>query len=245
MKLRSLVDQAKAQVGEATSLKKLEGVRESLQHQLQDKVAVAKTQVAEASVTGKQLLSETRDKLQVALDETQRKAAEIAQQAAALIPQVAELEPILKKLGFVVCNIDVTLSVAPSLAVIIEQQEVHVGESLNALLKERQLTLTNFQDKVLRLLARATDFAASITANYGYRARQYELVLLPPGVIIHFGPHEDSLLSPGPSLDVAIQDPQPEILTLVPPDSALPPPAEEPSVECSSDSTLDEEHASQ
>lgn len=228
MKLRSLVDQAKAQVGEAANLKKLESMRDSLQHQLQDKVAVAKTQVADASVSGKQLLSETRDKLQVALDETQRKATEIAHQAAALIPQVAELEPILKQLGFLICNIDVTLSIAPSLAVIIEQQEAHVGDSLNTILKERSLPLTNFQDKVLRLLARATDFAASITANYGYRARQYELVLLPPGVIIHFGPHEPDLVSPSPSLDITIEDAQPETLAPVATDVSLPPPTEPP-----------------
>ena len=245
MKLRSLVDQAKAQVGEAANLKKLEGMRESLQHQLQDKVAVAKTQVAEASVTGKQLLNETRDKLQVALDETQRKATEIAHQAAALIPQVAELEPILKQLGFLVCNIDVTLSVAPSLAVIIEQQEAYVGESLNAMLKERQIPLTNFQDKVLRLLARATDFAASITTNYGYRARQYELVLLPPGVIIHFGPHEPGLVSSVASLDVVIEDPQPETPPSLPPDPVSPPPPEEPPVECPPDLAVVDEHASQ
>jgi len=245
VKLRSLVDQAKAQVGEAANLKKLEGMRDSLQHQLQDKVAVAKTQVAEASVTGKQLLNETRDKLQVALDETQRKATEIAHQAAALIPQVAELEPILKQLGFLVCNIDVTLSVAPGLAVIIEQQEAYVGESLNAMLKERQLPLTNFQDKVLRLLARATDFAASITTNYGYRARQYELVLLPPGVIIHFGPHEPGLVSPGASLDVMIEDPQPETPQSLPPDFVSPSPPEEPPVECPPDLARADEHASQ
>lgn len=220
MKLRSLVDQAKAQVGEAANLKKLETMRDSFQHQLQDKVAVAKVQVADASVSGKQLLSETRDKLQVALDETQRKATEIAHQAAALIPQVAELEPILKELGFLVCNIDVTLSVAPSLAVIIEQQEAHVGESLNVLLKEKQLALTSFQDKVLRLLARATDFAASITTNYGYQARQYELVLLPPSVIIHFGPHEPDLISQ-PSLDVTIEDTLPDVPCPLPLDVSL------------------------
>ena len=205
MKLRSLVDQAKAQVGEAAHSKRLESIRDSLQQQLQDKVAVAKTQAAEASVTGKQLLCDTRDKLQVALDETQRKATEIAHQAAALIPQVADLEPILKQLGFLVCNIDVTLSIPPSLAVIIEQQEAYVGESLDTLLKERQLPLTPFQDKALRLLARATDFAASITTKYAYRAIQYELVLLPPGVIIHFGPHEPDLVSPEPPLKVTIE----------------------------------------
>lgn len=226
MKLRSFVDQAKTQVGEAANLKKLESVRGSLQQQLQDKVVVAKTQVAEASVSGKQLLTETRDKLQVALDETQRKATEIAHQAAALIPQVAELEPILEQLGFLVCNVDVTLSVAPSLAVIIEQQEAHVGQSLDNILKERQLSLTSFQDKTLRLLARATDFAESITTNYGYRARQYELVLLPPGVIIHFGPHEPGLVSQAPSLDITIEDTPPEVMAPVPTDVPLPSPAQ-------------------
>ena len=220
MKLRSIVDQAKAHVGEAASLKKLDSMRDSLQHQLQAQVAMAKVQAAEAAVSGKQLLSETRDKLQVALDETQRKATEIAHQAAALIPQVAELEPILKQLGFVVCNIDVTLSIAPSLAVIIEQQDAYLGESLDALLKERQLPLTGFQDKVLHLLARATDFAANITTNYGYRAIQYELVLLPPGVIIHFGPHEPDLLKP--SLNVKIEDSPPDTLTSGQDEASLP-----------------------
>lgn len=241
MKLRSLVDQAKAQVGEAANLKKLETMRGSLQQQLQEKVAIAKIQVAEASVCGKELLSETRDKLQVALDETQRKATEIAHQAAALIPQVAELEPILRQLGFLVCNIDVTLSVAPTLAVIIEQQEAHVGESLNTLLKEKQLALTNFQDKVLRLLARATDFAANITASYGYRAKQYELVLLPPGVIIHFGPHEPGLVSTRSSLNLMIEDSTLDS-SETPPSDSLQPPEDSPA-ECPPILAPDGDHA--
>jgi hypothetical protein len=220
------VDQAKAQVEEAASRTQLDGVRGKLQDQLQGKIAVARTQVAEASVLGKQTLVETRDLLQVALDETQQKAGEIAHQVAALLPQVIELEPILEELGFSVCNIDVTLSVTPGLAIIIEQQETRVGESLNALLGEKSLPLTTFQDKALRLLAKATDFAANITTRYGYLAQQYELTLLPPSVIIHFGAHDPSLISPPLNLNESAQehadDSPPAALPDTPPDESTP-----------------------
>jgi ElaB/YqjD/DUF883 family membrane-anchored ribosome-binding protein len=206
MRLRDLMNQAKPQEGEATTGKtKLEEARARLQDQLQGKLAAAKIQAAEISVTGKQRLEETRDKLQVAMDEAQRKAEEIAHRAAALIPQVIELEPILKELGFAVCNINVTLSIAPGIAIIIEQQIPNVQGGLESALKTGQYVLTDFQSRLLGLLAKATDFAAQMTYKYGYRAQQYELTLLPPSVIVHFAPH--SFAAAPTTMDTALDEP--------------------------------------
>jgi ElaB/YqjD/DUF883 family membrane-anchored ribosome-binding protein len=190
-KVQDKVEEARTQVGEAASSgkQKLENTRDSLQ----DKVDETKTQASEMTVSGKQKLEETRDRLQIELQEkadlARQKADEIRQRAEKLIPEVKELEPILKSAGFVVSEIDVILSIAPGLTVIIDQTAYEPG-SLDQALEKHQFVLTDLQKKAIQSLARASDFAAQMTVKYGYRATEYELTLLPPSVIVHFAPQE-------------------------------------------------------
>ena len=202
MGLRKFMDQAKAQVEDAASKKKLDEAREKLQDKLHGTVDEAKTQAEELSLSGKQKLSDTRDKLVVVGGEVQQKATEILHRAEALLPQVIELVPILGELGFSVCEINVTLSAVPTLAITIEQQVADATGILTSALENREPPLTSFQREALGLLAKATGFAARMTTRYGYIAQQYELTLLPPSVTVHFAAHDATVPSTPDELPV-------------------------------------------
>jgi len=91
--------------------------------------------------------------------------------------------------GFVVGEIEVTLSLPPEFTVMIQ----YTGEekkSLEKTLAEEADTMTSLQKTFLRSLLKANELA-QISDKYGYCFGQYELAIsLPPRVTVHLVPKE-------------------------------------------------------
>lgn len=93
------------------------------------------------------------------------------------------LKPILADCGFIVGDIVFSM---PIPEVLVTLEHIEGGkETLEQVLADKQVTLTDFQRTALNLLARANEMV-EVTNRYGYTFRKYDLdITVPPKVSIH------------------------------------------------------------
>lgn len=141
---------------------------QKLKKQAKTAVGAVKDSAEKISVLGKEKLQETVE---------------------GILSEINGLKPILLNGGFVVSEIEVTLSLPPEFTVIIQ----YTGEekkSLETTLVEDADTMTSLQKAFLRSLLKANELA-QISDKYGYCFGEYELAIsLPPRVTVHLVPKE-------------------------------------------------------
>ena len=119
---------------------------------------------------GSQLMSEGRVKMHQVLDNTLR--------------EIENLRPILHRTGFIICDMEFTITVPPNVKVTISKIR-ECADELNALLADPENGLNEIQHAVLTLLAKANGMA-EVTSKYGYLLGEFELTLtIPPQLTAH------------------------------------------------------------
>ena len=117
-----------------------------------------------------QLMIEGKIKLQQALDAT--------------LKEIENLRPILKQAGFVIGDINVSITVPPHVMVTIKKFE-ECAEQLNSILADPLSELNDTQRTVLSLLAKANT-VSEVTSKYGYIFSEFDLTMsIPPQLTVH------------------------------------------------------------
>ena len=139
-----------------------------LVNQAKSAVGAVKDSAEKISVLGKEKLQETVE---------------------AILSEINGLKPVLMNSGFVVGEIEVTLSLPPEFTVFI-QYTGEAKKSLEKALPEEADTMTNLQKTFSRSLLKANE-VAQISDKYSYLFGEYELAIsLPPRVTVHLVPKE-------------------------------------------------------
>lgn len=157
----------------------------------------------------KSTADQLKEKVKVTGDEVLAKVADAGRQGLSaavkkLFAEYSTIAPILERAGFIVGDIELSLTIPPAIVVCIEPTETDALERLNTVAAE--VELTDIQKKLLGLIKEAYALK-DVVHSYGHEIGQIELMIsVPPGVSVHLSSNRSRVFGSLDCSDRSTQD---------------------------------------
>lgn len=157
----------------------------------------------------KSTADQLKEKVKVTGDEVLAKVADAGRQGLSaavkkLFAEYSTFAPILERAGFIVGDIELSLTIPPAIVVCIEPTETDALERLSTVAAEVELTET--QKRLLGLIKEAYALK-DVVQSYGHEIGQIELAFsVPPGVSVHLSSSRSRVFGSVDRADRSSQD---------------------------------------